>query len=52
MAWGSIVVACVAAVGALVAWRYLPARAPAVVSSSEQVPRRAERGHPEGAAAP
>jgi EmrB/QacA subfamily drug resistance transporter len=28
MSRGSIVVACVAAIGALVAWRYLPARAP------------------------
>jgi MFS family permease len=28
MSWGSIVVACIAAAGAVVAWRYLPAQAP------------------------
>jgi EmrB/QacA subfamily drug resistance transporter len=28
MSWGSIVVACIAAVGAFIAWRYLPAHAP------------------------
>jgi hypothetical protein len=27
MAWGSIVVAVIAAAGAIIAWRYLPARA-------------------------
>ena len=27
MSWGSIVVACIAALGAVIAWRYLPARA-------------------------
>jgi hypothetical protein len=27
MSWGSIVVACIAGVGGLIAWRYLPARA-------------------------
>ena len=36
MSWGSIVVACIAAFGALIAWRYLPAHA-AVAQEDEEV---------------